>query len=125
MINGKENLFSYLIIEFPGFKKQWESEDNYNINEDGSYTTAGLCAEFSQFYIDAFDLIDKQHKEKLFSEIEFVLTKPRVGDDLLELTSSIKSCFLENISRTEAGEASKTYMGNATRQFFDRWHVYP
>lgn len=125
MIKDKETLFSYLVDQFPSFKAQWESEDNYNIFEDGSFSSAGLCAEFSQYYIDEFSSIDRQKLEGLFSSIEVVLGNSGLENELLELANSLKSCFLENISQTEAGETSKGFMGEATRRFFDDWHVYP
>lgn len=122
MTSEKEFLFSYLIENFSGFKMQWESEDNYNISDDGTFTVAGLCAEFSQYYIDEFGTIRQQHKEHLFNKIEELLSNSGPRDDL---SNCLKSCFIENISQTEAGELSKGFMGNKTRAFFDEWHVYP
>lgn len=125
MIKDKETLFLYLVDQFPDFKKNWNSEENYNVFEDGSFSSSGLCAEFSQYYIDEFNSIDRRKLEGLFSSIEMVLGNSGLDNQLLDLASSLKSCFLENISQTEAGEASKEFMGKATRCFFDDWHVYP
>lgn len=125
MINDKEALFAYLVDHFPEFNKQWESEDNYNISDNGSFTAAGLCAEFSQYYIDEFGSIDQRCKESLFRMIEWLLSEAKEGGELVGLSNCIKSCFLENISQTEAGEISKVLMGSVTRSFFDEWHVYP
>lgn len=125
MIKNKENLFSYLVNLFPKFEERWASEDNYNVFEDGSYSTSGLCAEFSQFYIDEFKSIARPKSIDLFNTIEAVLSKSEPGNNFWELANSLKSCFLENISQTEAGELSKGFMGEATREFFDQWHVYP
>lgn len=66
MIKDKETLLSYFIKSFPDFREQWESENNYNITEDGTFTVAGLCAEFSQYYIDEYSLIDQRQKSENF-----------------------------------------------------------
>ncbi|WP_144410274.1 hypothetical protein [Chromobacterium vaccinii] len=58
MIENKEALFEFLMGKFPSFKEQWTSEGNCNVEQDGGYTCAGLCAEFSQFFIDRFSEID-------------------------------------------------------------------
>lgn len=125
MIKDKETLFTYLVDQFPNFKAQWDSEDNYSRLEDGSFTSAGLCAEFSQYYIDEFSTIELKKMTNLFGLIEEVLSNPRLENELLDLSYSLKGCFLENISRTEAGERSKGLMGEFTRRFFDDWHIYP
>ena len=57
--------------------------------------------------------------------IERLLGEAKAGGSLVGLSDCIKSCFLENISQTEAGEISKVFMGSDTRSFFDEWHIYP
>ena len=125
MIKDKETLLSYFIKSFPNFREQWESENNYNVTEDGIFTLEGLCAEFSQYYIDNYSFIEQREETKLFEIIEDILNSSKSNRDLLDLSHSLKSCFLENISQTEAGDLSKSDMGKETRKFFDEWHVYP
>lgn len=125
MIDSKENLFELLINLFPAFKSWWEDDGNCNVLSDGGFAVAGLCAEFSQFYIEAFDEQAEANKEKLFFEIEELLVNAEVNADLNEIAGSLKVCFLENIAQTKAGEISKIFMGKLSRFFFDGWHVYP
>lgn len=123
MINDKDSLFLYLMERFPDFNRVWKSEDNYNVLDDGSFTAAGLCAEFSQYYIDTFNLIDRKCKENLFEAIECILDEAEKNIELVDFSHCIKSCFIENISQTDAGEFSKVFMGPITRKFFDEWHI--
>ncbi|MDO6708825.1 hypothetical protein [Photobacterium sp. 1_MG-2023] len=127
MISGEDNFYNYLISLFPTFKQYWSSDDNYNLKEDGSFDLSGLCAEFSQYYIDDFQLLGEDEKKIFFDMVESVLA----SDDVIEYECSIvmanclKSCFIENISQTEAGENSKELMGKLTRDVFNQWHNYP
>ncbi|WP_330962011.1 hypothetical protein [Photobacterium sp. 53610] len=127
MISGKYNLYNYLISLFPTFKQYWSSDDNYNLKEDGSFDLSGLCAEFSQYYIDEFQLLGEGEKKMLFDTIEAILANDNaIGDECsIVMANCLKSCFIENISQTEAGENSKELMGKLTREVFNQWHIYP
>lgn len=48
------------------FSLWWASEENYNISDEGIFSMAGVCAEFSQFYIDSFDNISDSKRCSLF-----------------------------------------------------------
>ena len=125
MLSNKEELFTYIIESFSKFKLCWDSDDNCSVEEGGSYTTCGLCFELSFYYMENFNELNQDVCRNLFYEIEEVLVgyeNKKVNNDLAD---SLKGCFLENISQTKAGEESKKWMGKLSREFFDKWHVYP
>jgi|GEM_PF-1377768 len=64
MVGINESLLSFFLKNFPDFRQQWESEENYNINENGFFDLSGLCAELSIFYIKNFHCISKLMKKK-------------------------------------------------------------
>ena len=125
MIGNTKELYIYLKQQFPSFKEHWESYDNCFIEDDGSYTYGGMCAEFSHYYDDNFTSLDERGKKGFFSEIERELEVDKNEDVHSELSYAYKRFFLENISQTKAGEESKKWMGKLSREFFDKWHVYP
>ncbi|KKD57842.1 hypothetical protein RN22_24250 [Grimontia sp. AD028] len=122
-MNSEEKLYTYLVCQFPEFSHQWDSDENYNKFDDGTFTLCGLCAEFSQYYVDSFDSINRHMLVDFFDKIETILDSSDSEVAYLDLANPLKSCFLENIARTAAGEKSKPLMGNHTRRFFDEWHI--
>ncbi|MFT5677137.1 MAG: hypothetical protein ACI808_003089 [Paraglaciecola sp.] len=121
---------SELLRLVPPFKGYWDLEDNLSIDDDGSYTISSVCVEFSHYFID-------QEKHKYISLHDINWTQTIIDDDLNEiftwlesqlnlpaLSGSISSCFLENISQTNAGEYAKSFMGPKSRFYFDQWHVH-
>ncbi len=131
----------YLTVIVPDFKNSWESDDNYSLGEDGYFTFHSICSEFSHYFID-----QEKHKYTTSHDIEW---KPTISDqdivvlfkcfeesiEQIETPGSLKTnsgllsnalctCFLENISQTNAGEYAKSFMGLKGRAYFDQWHVY-
>ncbi|WP_115617310.1 hypothetical protein [Chromobacterium vaccinii] len=123
MIKDKYDLFDFLMRVFPSFKSRWESEDNYNLESGGEYTEAGLCAEFSQFFIDSFFDLDVLSVKLLFDEFEDVLFRSESDASVVGLADGIMACFFENIAQTKPGEVSIKLMGRLSRKFFMQWHV--
>lgn len=66
MIDNKNQLLNFLMELVSGFSLWWSSEENYNISDSGDFSMAGICAEFSQFYIDNFDKISDSERSSLF-----------------------------------------------------------
>jgi len=131
----------YLIDLAPPFQSVWESDDNYCVEDDGSYSFHGVCCEFSNYFIDQeahkyvvltdrdwTETISDNDLEKLFNWLECHLEEKETKDSLSNsfglLSNAIFTCFLENISQTNAGEYAKKFMGNKAIIYFDKWHVY-
>lgn len=137
MIKNEKDLLDFFILIVPSFLKEWNDGDNYNIEDDGTYTYCGVCMEFAQFFQDQksyrnpYCLLDDTYHEDipkhkmifLFEVIENILSDKvlQFGD----IGGSVRSCFLENIAQTAAGEYAKQFMGEKSREYFDQWHVYP
>lgn len=125
MINLKEDLFEFLVNNFPCFIDQWNSIYNYNIMPDGSYSCAGLCAEFSHFYIENYDRFDLVVKKSIMGEFEYLLFRAESDPGLSDLAGSVRTCFFENIAQTLAGSEGRDIMGPLSKMYFDEWHVEP
>lgn len=134
--------FLALIFEIaPAFRAEWESEDNLFVQDDGSYNFHSVCSKFSHYFIT-----QEKHKyasrndvmwnptiadSKLIylfslfeSNIEDIETKESLKTPEGSLSNAICTCFLENISQTNAGEYAKGFMGKKSRAYFEQWHVY-
>ncbi|MCC6984723.1 MAG: hypothetical protein IT535_15785 [Bauldia sp.] len=106
---------------FPGFGET--VGDSLFATEDGSLTPHGLCSELSHFYrAHPIDFGSPQIAD-FFRLVEAIVAAD--PNDTDPLANALCTCFLENISSTEAGEASRPLMGPATRAFFDPWHGPP
>jgi len=116
-------LLQRFITLAPEFAAQWNSDQNCFREDDGTFTFHGVCAEFSHFYRDNFDVLSEPTLKDLYEFIERNLVKP-VSDET-PLDNALCTCFLENISSEPCGEAAKPLMGRKSREFFDRWHVGP
>lgn len=129
MIDSPEALLSHFIDFSPSFKGAWVSDENYNINEDGTFNYHQVCAEYSTYFIhqDAFkeasrfditwhETMDDPTMKNLFSLVEGKL------DGAGDIDNALCTCFLENISQTKAGDYALQFMGNKSREFFMQWH---
>ena len=135
------DFLEYLIKFTPSFKAAWESDENYFVEDDGTYTYHGVCTEFSHYFIDqeahkyvvlvdrdwTHTISDTDLKEFfvwLEGRLEENETKKSLTNSFGLLSNAIYTCFLENISQTNAGEYAKQFMGKKARNYFDKWHVY-
>ncbi|WP_163392226.1 hypothetical protein [Enterovibrio norvegicus] len=135
------DLLNFFICIAPSFKTDWCSDDNYSVDDDGSYTFHGVCTEFSHYFIDQdahkyITLTDRKWKPSisnpdmkllfdwLENHIQEVETKESLKTPEGLLSNAICTCFLENISQTNAGEYAKRFMGTRSREYFEHWHVY-
>lgn len=136
-IDTPTDLLNYFLSLSSSFSVRWNSEDNYNVEEDKSFTFCGVCNEFAHYFIDQerfkelrmparFKVhweisLDEKNVIDIFNFIEETLTYS--GNEKLKM--SLKSCFLEDISSTFAGEYAKEFMGDKSLNFFLNWHVAP
>ena len=121
MIKSKDEVYRYLLSLFPEFNDYWNQDDNCNVSLAGDYSLAGLFAEFSQYFMDEYDSFDLGNVAEFFNFVEMAIVRSKYDNEFFELSTSIGSCFIENISMTPAGEKSKNLMGNSTRHIFDSW----
>lgn len=134
-VTSPEELRDYFLRLAPAFLSRWSSEDNYNIEDDGTFTYCGVCNEFAHYFIDQTrfkgksvrrtepewqETIDEDKLTELFDFVESVLSS---SDFSPILCSSLKSCFLEDIAQTDSGEYAKKFMGNKSLEFFSKWHI--
>ena len=121
MLMTTDDLSVQLNQLFPAFSATLA--DSLFKRNDGRFTPHGLCAEFSHFYCDHFADLGLAEKVELFRIVETIVAADPC--DRNPLANALCTCFLENISCTEAGEASRPLMGPSSRAYFDPWHVRP
>ena len=51
-MNTPEKLLEHFFLISPQFGKYWQSEDNYNVNDDGSFSFCGVCNEFAYYLLE-------------------------------------------------------------------------
>jgi hypothetical protein len=98
-----------------------------------------VCSEFYFYFIN-----QENHKYKTKRDVHWSKTIPddnlniifefiefniKEKETSLEknsglLSNALCTCFLKNISQTNAGEYAKIFMGPKSRAYFDQWHVY-
>ena len=116
-------LLVQLIAIVPRFEAYWRLDDNLAVDDDGSYSLHGVCAELSGFFREShFDLSRSQIKH-LFGFVEDQLVDDSSEEN--DLDNALCTCFLENISSEACGEAARPFMGPKSRRYFDNWHHYP
>jgi hypothetical protein len=117
-MNANE-LLNFFISLYPHFSEWWDAENNYSRRGD-EFTVHGVCNEFSQFYQEQTLPLEPNITRSLFEKIEQIVAADlKTGDST---ANALYTCFLENISHTDVGEASIPYMGIVSRELFDPWH---
>ena len=112
-------LLSFLNRLYPPFEQCWNADEN--LHRDGDdFTAHGVCSAFSSFFQDHALPLNRPAVELLYGTIEQIVAGDPTDND--PVANALCTCFLENISHTQAGEASIPYMGPASRKFFDYWH---
>jgi hypothetical protein len=113
-------LQKFLVQLYPEFGTWWESSD---FRDGREFTPHGVCLEFAHFYSDSGVSLDPRRAWDLFNKVEeLVAADPK---DNNATANALCTCFLQGIAGTPAGISSAPFMGKATREYFDRWHVEP
>ena len=112
-MNSYSELLDYIVSLDSKYQEVWESEENYNRNDNGDSAMCGVLAEFGQYLQDHQTLMALPYLESLF---QFIETE---ADSQTELGCSIRVCFLENLSYTEAGKSLEKYMGKRTFHYYN------
>lgn len=88
---------------------------------DSRFTPHAVCSEFGDFYLGRVTDFAAPEVAALFEMIEVIAAAD--PDDADPVANALFTCFLENISATDAGEASLPLMGPLSRRFFIGWHL--
>jgi hypothetical protein len=97
--------------------------DSFFAPEDGIYTPHRLCSEFTSFYLERITDFDSREVAELFRVMEVIVAADPIG--YYPIANAVFTCFLENISCTNAGEAGRALMGPVSYEFFENWHRPP
>jgi hypothetical protein len=113
-------LLKFLVELYPQFELYWDAESN--LHRDGDeFTAHGLCSEFSSFFQDQALPLNGPVTESLYEMIKKIAAAD--PDDNDPVANALFTCFLENISYTQAVDMSLPYMGPISRRFFGYWHA--
>jgi len=127
-------LLSDLLQMTPEFTAAWHSESNHHAARDGRHTFAGVCSQYSDYFVDqnrfaepslvdrtAYPTMSDGDMRALFAYVEKHVSNRDASSD--DLVGALLTCFVENIASTPAGRYARRFMGDFTRQYFDQWHV--
>ena len=112
-MNSYSELLDYIVSLDSKYQEVWDSEDNYHRNDNGDSTMCGVLAAFGQYLQNHQNLMSLPYLESLFQFIEIE------SDSQTDLGGSIRVCFLENLSHTEAGKKLEKYMGSRTFHYYN------
>ncbi len=101
-----KDVLDYLVFLDSDFENMWNSNDNYNVHEDGSSTICGVLNEFTQYLSSSNDAESKPYLEELFNFVE------RHVDDKTDLGGALRTCFLEDLAHTTVGGQLEPFMGS-------------
>ena len=104
---------------YPDFEGHFDDAMAYGIGR--MFTPHGMMSEFSTYYIRHITAFDSPQLAAFFQDIETIYAAD--PNDRDGLANAIATCFLENISCTQAGEAGRHLMGPASLRFFMFWHA--
>lgn len=108
-----------LIEMFPAFKAEWESDETYCKEDDGSYSYHGLFAEFGHYFQDHFA---EMSEGKIHEFCGYIETFVR-DDEVHEIVdNAICTCFLENVYGKPFDTELPKYLFPNSRKFYVRWH---
>lgn len=106
-----------LVDLFPEFESYWESEDNIYKHDQFNIHSVTLC--FCEYFKFNYKKFTEQQMSRLFEFVEKWVSKD--PDDKLLVSNALCTCFLENIAQSEAGDASKKYLGKDSLEYFKKW----
>ncbi|WP_152606714.1 hypothetical protein [Aquabacterium sp. NJ1] len=101
---------------FPSFQEAWDSEANCNRNEDGSFNLAGLWAEFSDYFIAQPTTPTPVQLQELAG-----LVNRRIASDSNDESSSVSTCFLENVAGSIRANELKALLGTQALAVINKW----
>lgn len=124
---SNEQLLMFFVSLFPEFEKYWNSEgDIYREGDD--YTIYSVCSVFSWYFRDNYKEFSHKEMDLLFHKIDEIISDGLVFDGILfdekklDAANALCVCFLENIAGEDVGRFSRDFMGNKSKEFFDKWN---
>jgi hypothetical protein len=105
-----------LIQLFPEFASYWASEGNFNRNDDGSFSLAGLWAEFSTCFEQHAVILSHEQLKGLAELVNTCLASPTE-----EERSCVSVCFLENVAGSSGASLLKPQLAEAGQSILKKW----
>lgn len=107
--------------QFPEFRKNWESDQNYFRQEDGSYSYHALLAQFTNFFSDNIDKFSEKQLRFFFDMVENWISEEKDPSDTASFSNAVCTCFLENMSSTYLSKKIKPFLGEKSLKFYSYW----
>lgn len=133
LIMTPQELLNFFIEIAPQFAEQWNSERNFSVRNDKTFTFHGVCSQFSYYFVDRKSFVETSlierkvnpditlpNLKKLFNFIEENIYSFEVED---ELDNALCTCFLEDIAKTKAGDYARNFMGKKSKKYYDSWNI--
>lgn len=101
-----------LVALFPNFASYWNSPENHFREEDGTFTTHGVFAEFSHFVRERLPELPSEALGKLGQFLEQCLASPEPSN----LRNAAETCFLENLAGEDFTPTLAAHFGERARK---------
>jgi hypothetical protein len=111
-----EELLGQLVGLFPEFAAHWEAPDNFNREDDGSFTLCGAFAEFSDYFRDGYEDFPAERLQALGWLLAEYMAEP--DSDLTEITAT---CFLENVAAERFHADFERFLIGRPLEFYAQW----
>jgi hypothetical protein len=98
---------------FPHFAKYWQDGENCFLNDDGSFSPAGVFAALSHFFRDRYEEFSPTQIGAL---AELLSECTAAADSDLDIAAA--TCFLENVTGERFSADLKRYLKGAPLSFF-------
>ena len=101
---------------FPAFHEAWNAEANCNRNDDGSFSLAGLWAEFSDYFAALPKAPEPEQLQSLASLVNNSISAGQTDEG-----ASVSACFLENVAGCARANEFKAHLATQALSIIERW----
>ena len=113
---GPSDVLARLIAIFPEFRPHWNSTENHFREDDGSFTSFGVFADFSHFIRERFTSLTPDQLGDLGKFVEECMR-----DESSDLDTAVATCFLENVTSEDFTSALAAHFGVRANAFLSQY----
>jgi hypothetical protein len=111
-----QDILDRLVALFPEFAAVWDRPDNCFRDDDGSFTSCGVFAEFSHYFRERYD----QFPPARVAELGRFVTECVTGPDR-ELADAAATCFLENVAGERFSRDFRRHLRGEALRWYSDW----
>jgi len=105
-----------LVALFPEFAAHWDDPGNCFREDDGSFNSYGVFAEFSGFFRDRYEQLSPDQLGALGQLVSDWAGSP---DD--ELANAVATCFLEHVACERFSRGFRQHLSGEALRYYQLW----